>query len=102
MDSHFWVSLEMLNRVKVGALAGPLLDIDKVFPKPHLCCLGCVLRTVVMLWAFMYFAVKRHSAIKPRSIEGCSDVCPSGTLSHLDTGSLDLSQSDHWVLGHLT
>ena len=43
-----------------------------------------------------------HSAIKPRSVECCSDGCPSGSFSHLHTGSLELSQSDHRVLGHLS
>ena len=43
-----------------------------------------------------------HSAIKPRSVECCSDGCPSGSFSHLHTGSLELSQSDHQVLGHLS
>ena len=42
------------------------------------------------------------SAIKPRSAECCSDDCPSGSFSHLHSGSLELSQSDHWVLGHLS
>lgn len=41
-----------------------------------------------------------HSAIKPRLVEGFSDGCPSGTLSHLPT--LELSQNDHPVLGHLS
>ncbi len=43
-----------------------------------------------------------HSAIKPRSVEGCSDGCLSGILSHLQTGSLDFSQSDHLVFGQLS
>ena len=37
------------------------------------------------------------SAIKPRS-ESCSDGCSSGSFSHLHTGRLELSHSDHWVL----
>lgn len=36
-----------------------------------------------------------HSAIKPRLVEGWSDGCLSGTLSHMPTASLELSQSDH-------
>lgn len=43
-----------------------------------------------------------HFAIKPRSAECCSDGCPSRSFSHLHTGSLALSQSNHWVLGHLS
>ena len=33
----------MVDRVQVRALAGPLKDIQRLVPKPHLCCLGCVL-----------------------------------------------------------
>ena len=29
------------------------------------------------------------------------DGCPSGRLSHLHRGTLELCQSDHWILGHL-
>lgn len=43
-----------------------------------------------------------HSAIKPMSVECYSDGWPSGSYSHLHTGSLELSQSDHQVLGHLS
>ena len=43
-----------------------------------------------------------HSAIKPRSMVCCSDGCPSGGFSHLHTRPLELSQSDHRVLGHLS
>ena len=31
------------------ALAGPLKDIQRLVPKPLLCCLGCVLRVIVLL-----------------------------------------------------
>ena len=34
-------------------------------------------------------------------MECCRDGCPSGRLSHLHRGTLDLCQTDHWVLGHL-
>ena len=47
--SYFQVSPEMLDRVQVQSLAGPLKDIQRLFPKPHLRCLGCVLRVVVLL-----------------------------------------------------
>ena len=43
-----------------------------------------------------------HSAIKPRSVECCSDGCPSGSFSHLHTGPVEPCQSDHQVLGHLS
>ena len=39
----------MFDQVQVQALAGPLKDIQRVVPKPLLCCLGCVLRVVVLL-----------------------------------------------------
>jgi hypothetical protein len=39
---------EMFDRVQVGALAGPLENIQRLVPKPLLCCLGCVLRVVVL------------------------------------------------------
>ena len=47
VHSHFQISPEMFNRVQVWALAGPLMDIHTVVPKPLLFCLGCVLRVVV-------------------------------------------------------
>jgi hypothetical protein len=34
-------------------------------------------------------------------VECCRDGCPSGRFSHLHRGTLELCQSDHWVLGHL-
>ena len=43
-----------------------------------------------------------HSAINPRLVEGCSDSCLSRALSHLPTASLELSQSDLWVLLYLS
>ena len=39
----------MFDQVQVQALAGPLKDIQRLFPKPLLRCLGCVLRVVVLL-----------------------------------------------------
>ena len=43
-----------------------------------------------------------HSAMKPRLVECFSDGCPSGNFSHLHKWSLELSQSDHSVLGNLS
>ena len=43
-----------------------------------------------------------HSTIKALLIECCRDGCPSGRFSHLYRGTLELCQSDHWVLGHLS
>lgn len=45
--------------------------------------------------------LSHYFAIKLRAVMGYSDRCPSGTLSHFDTGSLELSQSGLQVLGHL-
>ena len=42
-------SPEMLDRVQVLALAGPLKDIQSLVLKPLLRCLGCELRVVVLL-----------------------------------------------------
>lgn len=42
-----------------------------------------------------------HSDVKPKSVECCSDSCPCGSHSQIHTGSLELSQSDHLVRGHL-
>ena len=39
----------MFDWVQIRALAGPLKDIQKLVPKPHLHCIGCVLRNVVLL-----------------------------------------------------
>ena len=39
----------MFDQVSVPALAGPLKDIQRLVPKPLLCCLGCVLRVLVLL-----------------------------------------------------
>ena len=39
----------MLDRVQVRALAGPLKDIQRLFQKPFVHCLGCVLRVIVLL-----------------------------------------------------
>lgn len=49
VDTHFHVFLAMFNRVQVRALAGPLEDIHRVFPKSLLCWLGCVLKIIVTL-----------------------------------------------------
>ena len=39
----------MFDRVQLGALAGPLKDIQRLVPNPLLCCVGCVLSVVVLL-----------------------------------------------------
>ena len=49
LHSYSQVSQEMLDRVQVRALAGPLKDIQSLVSKPLLHCLCCVLRVVVLL-----------------------------------------------------
>jgi hypothetical protein len=49
LHRYFQVSPEMFDQVQVQALVGPLNDIQRLVPKPVLCCLGCVLRVVVLL-----------------------------------------------------
>ena len=49
LHSHLQVSPEMFHQVQVRALAGPLKDIQRLVLKPLLCCLGCVLKVVVLL-----------------------------------------------------
>ena len=49
MHSYFEVYTEMLDRIQVWALAGPLNNIQRLVPKPLLCYPGCVLRVVVLL-----------------------------------------------------
>ena len=49
MGSYFQVSPEVFDRVQVRALAEPLKDIQRLVPKPLLCCLGCVHRVIVLL-----------------------------------------------------
>ena len=49
LHSYVQVSPEMLDRVQVWSLAGPLKDIQILVPKPLLRCLGCVLKVVVLL-----------------------------------------------------
>ena len=47
MHSYFQVS-ELFDLVHVWALAGPLKHIQRLALKPLMCCLGCVLRVVVV------------------------------------------------------
>ena len=49
LHSDFQVSPEMFDMGQIRALAGTLKDIERLVPKPHLRCLGCVLRVVVLL-----------------------------------------------------
>ena len=47
------------------------------------------------------FTPSGHSTIKAWLVECCRGGCPSGRFFHLHRGTLELCQSDHWVLGHL-
>ena len=49
LHSYFQVSPEMFDGVQVQALARPLKDIQRLVPKPLLCCLECVLMVIVLL-----------------------------------------------------
>ena len=49
LHSYFQVSPEMFDQVYARTLAGPLKHIQRLVPKPLLCCLGCVLSVVVLL-----------------------------------------------------
>ena len=49
LHSYFQVSPDMLDRVQVRAMAGPLKDIQRLVPKPFPRCLCCVLRVIVLL-----------------------------------------------------
>jgi hypothetical protein len=41
------------------------------------------------------------TTIKAWWVECCRNGCPSGMFFHLHRETLELCQSDHWVLGHL-
>ena len=103
-------------QVNLGApthrLAGPDIcsrfeakPFDLSFIRPENLCLsplGVLLQNPFL--CLVSFTEERlplgHSARKPRSVECCSDSCPSGSFSHLHLGSLNLSRSDHQLLGH--
>jgi hypothetical protein len=55
-------------------------------------------------WAVMFLLLtvwlpSVHTTIKAWLVECCRNGCPSGRFSHLHRGTLELCQSDHWVLG---
>ena len=49
LHSYVQVSPEMFDRIQVWPLAGLFKDIQRIFRKPPLRCLGCVLMVVVLL-----------------------------------------------------
>jgi hypothetical protein len=66
----------------------------------------------LMVWESLSFANSKkavmclllrsgHSTTKAWLVKCCKDGCPSGRYSHFHRGTLELCQSDHWVLGHL-
>ncbi len=72
-DAHFQVYPEIFDWVQVQAVAGPLKDIHRVVCKPLLRCLGSLSCWKVFTEERIEFG---HTAIKPRTVECCSDVCP--------------------------
>ena len=49
LHSYFQVSPDILDRIQVRALVGPVKDIQRLVPKPLLRCLGCMLRVLILL-----------------------------------------------------
>ena len=75
LHSYFQVSPEMFERVQVRALAGPLKYIQRHVPKALLCCLGCVLRVVVLLEGEPSHQSEVLSAKEPVFIKDLSVFC---------------------------
>ena len=48
LHSFFQVSPELCDQVQVRAMAGLFKDVQRLVPKSLLCCLGCVLKVVVL------------------------------------------------------
>ena len=65
----------MSDWVQVRALAGPLKDIQRLVPKPLLCCLGCVLRVVVLLEVEPLPQFEALSALEQVFIKDTSVLC---------------------------
>ena len=75
LHSYFQVSPEMLDRVEVRALAGPLKDIQRLVSKPLLHCLGCVLRVIVLLEGELSLGSEILSALEQVLIKDVSVLC---------------------------
>ena len=73
--SGFQVSPEMFDRLQVQALARPLKDIQRLVPKPLLCCLGCVFRVVVLLQGEPSPQCEVLSALEQVVIKDLSVLC---------------------------
>ena len=68
-------SPEMFDRVLVWALAGPLKHIQRRVLNSLLCCLGCVLRIVVLLEGERSPQSEVLSALKQVFIKDLSVLC---------------------------
>ena len=75
LHNYFQVSPEMFDWVKFRALAGPLKDIPSLVPKPLLCCLGCVLRVIVLLEGESLSQSEVLSALEQVFIKDLSVLC---------------------------
>ena len=75
LHSYFQVSPKMLDKVQVRALAGPLKEIQRLVSKPLLCCLGCVLRVVVLLEGEPSLQSEVLSALEQVFIKDLSVLC---------------------------
>ena len=128
---HRWTAIfRSLHRCLIGFKSGLWLGYSRTFKvvmKPILSCLGCVLwvfvllehkpfaqsevlssldqvfiKDISLLYSVQLSLNPDHFSIKSKLVECYSGACPSGGFFHLHTGSLELSQSDHRVLGHLS
>ena len=83
--------LGSLHRCSVGFRSGfwPLRDIQRVFPEPLLCCLGCVLRT--------------HPKSCPALSWLCAEgPCPVGWWTSVPEPTIESPSRDRRDLGHLS
>ena len=90
---HRAAAISLVTRAKVGLIHNTLIQL--------LLLTGASYSNTVPNVVDLTLMKSGHSAINPKLVECCSDGCPSGSFSHLHTGSLKLCQSDHQVLGHL-
>ena len=74
----------MLDRVEVRSLAGPLKDIQRLFPTLLLRCLGCVLRVIVLLEGESYPQSEVLSALEQVFIKYLSVLCSVHLSLNLD------------------
>lgn len=81
-----------------------VLLLCSIFPQPKSMMLPppCFSSTVQSWFHHTRESCFLQSAMKPRLVECLSVGCPSASLSDLHIRSLNLSQSDHQVLGHLS